>query len=343
MDQVQVQALRRASDALRIAMRPAPSNRESFSVQRLLIGLADQNYSGPDFGLLREAIGEDFIPTAPIIPMSVLTRDLTVGGNAGYLVETENQAPQSLLRTFSVVADAGVTIIDGVKGHQTFPIATVRPAITWVADESTQLSGVAATIGQVAATPKQAAALTVASGQLLRQSPYAEAFINQQLLEAAGLAVDTGVLNGSGGSGEPLGLLNTSGIGTQSGTSLALAGVVHMKKLVADSGARDAAISFIADTATRELLEQRERATGLGFIWDNGKVASQPAYATTTMPATTLVCGDFSRMAVVIWGIQLFADPFTEFRTGRVQFAVRVLMDTAVIQAGAFCAATSVT
>ena len=343
MDSVQTAALRRAADALRIAATPAKPNREPFNVARMLLALSEERFDGPEFSVLRRTLGDAFNPRAPIIPLAELTRDLTASGSGGYLVPTDTPAPQSLLRTYSVVAQAGVTILDGMVGNGTIPIVTARPTITWVPDEATPLNATAASIGSAAVTPKQAAALTVASGQLLRQSPYAEPLIRQQLLEAAGLALDTAVLAGSGADGQPLGILNTSGIGTQSGTSLAQAGVVHMKKLVADSGAQDEGMRFIGSTDARELLEKRERATGLGFIWDNGKVASLPAYATTVMPAATLLCGEFSKCLATVWGVQVLADPYSEFRTGKVQFSVRMLVDVAVAQSGAFCKSASIT
>ena len=345
MDSVQIAALRRAADALRLAMQPAPKAGPTFSLARLIGGLAAEDFSGPDFALLRAAAGDDYNPRAPIIPLSVLARDMTAAGVSGsnYLVATDNLAPQTLLRSYSVTAQAGVTVIDGLAGNATLPIVTARPTITWAPDEITQLSNTAATIAQVAVAPKHAAALTVASGQLLRQSPYAESLIREQLLEAAGLALDTAVLNGSGANGQPLGILNTTGIGSQLGTDLANPGVVAMKKLVADSGARDERMVFIGATGVRELLEKRERGSGLGFVWDNQRVASLPAYATTTMPAASLVCGEFSKALAAVWGVQVLADPYSEFRSGKVQFAVRLLVDVAVAQAAAFCKSVSIT
>jgi len=342
MDSVQTAALRRAADALHLAMQPA--QKFTLSLARLLDGLATEDFGGPDFAALRAVAGNDFNVRAPVIPLAML-RDMTVAGVSGsnYLVATDTLTPQTMLRSYSVAARAGVTILDGRAGNSTIPIVTARPTITWASDENTQLSNTAATIGSVAVAAKHGCALTVASGQLLRQSPYAESLIRGQLLEAAGLALDMAVLNGSGLAGEPLGILNTTGIGSQSGTSLAQAGVVHMKKLVADSGAQDEGITFIGSTDTRELLEKRERATGLGFIWDNQRVASLPAFATTTMPTASLLCGEFSKAVAVVWGVQVLADPYSEFRTGKVQFAVRMLVDVAMSQAAAFCKSVSVT
>jgi hypothetical protein len=116
-----------------------------------------------------------------------------------------------------------------------------------------------------------------------------------------------------------------------------------MKKLVADVGGQDEGLAFIGSTDTRDLLEKREAASGNGFLWADGKAASLRAYATAVMPAAPLLCGEWSRCTVALWGIQLLADPFTEFKTGKVQFRVSLLDDTGVSQPDAFCKSESIT
>lgn len=341
MDPLTSAAIRRAQDALKLAMQPAP-NRPEFSIARTLLGLADGRLDGYEREVLQELGGTEFDARRPIVPLALLGRDLTAAGD-GALVGVDNLRPESLLRSYSVVARAGVTIVDGLRGDATVPVATARPAITWLSAENSALSEVQPTVGSVALAPKHAAALTRASGQMLRQSPYAEGFVRRQLAEAAGIAADIAVLNGTGANGQPLGILGTSGIGSVSGTSLGLAGVAAMKAAVADAGAQDQNISFIGSTDVRETLETRERASGSGFVWDAGRVASLPAYATTTMPAATLLAGDFSRVTLGIWGLEVLADESTYFAYGAVQYRVSLLCDVGVTQPAAFCAASSIT
>ena len=121
-----------------------------------------------------------------------------------------------------------------------------------------------------------------------------------------------------------------------------------MKTSCANANARDEAIAFIATPTVRGLLEGRERGTnGDGFIWDNDRIASRPGYATTDMPAGTMVAGDWSDILLGIWGpgFELSFNPYeqTKFQQGIVQARMVVTLDVAVGHAGAFTVATSIT
>jgi hypothetical protein len=161
---------------------------------------------------------------------------------------------------------------------------------------------------------------------------------------------DTAVLNGSGVSGEPQGLLNISGLSTQTGTSLAWTGVLHMKKLAADANAADADIAFISTPAIRETLEARVRLAtyGDGFVWENDRIANCPAYATTLMPTATMLSGPMSQVVFATWGggivIELNPNDPTLFKSGVTQIAVVMSCDVGVVcPVTAFTKSTSIT
>jgi HK97 family phage major capsid protein len=48
--------------------------------------------------------------------------------------------------------------------------------------------------------------------------------VQSDLAQVVGLAVDLAVLNGSGASGQPTGIISTAGIGSVTGTSIAYRG-----------------------------------------------------------------------------------------------------------------------
>lgn len=120
-----------------------------------------------------------------------------------------------------------------------------------------------------------------------------------------------------------------------------------MKRKCADNNAPDESIAFLAPPTVRELLEARERATGSGFIWDDDKVASRPAFASTAVPSATMIAGAWPELYLGIWGdgIMVEINPYdpSGFKAGIVQARVMVSCDVAVLHPTAFCAATSVT
>lgn len=103
----------------------------------------------------------------------------------------------------------------------TIPKLTSSATGYWVSENSTIT---ASDLGfeQINLTPKTVAGRVVLSNLLLETSqPTADSIIEEDLASQLGLAVDLGVLNGSagGGAGEPVGIIQTPGIGTTS-TSL---------------------------------------------------------------------------------------------------------------------------
>jgi HK97 family phage major capsid protein len=291
-----------------------------------------------------------FDPHRLWIPLSALTRDLNVAqaGAGGYLVDMANLPARDILRPWSVVLQGGVSLVEDLTGTAVVPRTTATTTITWSANETAQATPSNPTIAQAALTPKIAIGVIQASRNFMKQAD-PEAFIRRELLRTAGTIVDIATLNGSGASGQPLGILNSPNLSTQSGTSLAWAGVLHMKKLAADANAQDGTISFIGTTAVRELLESRERATGGGtFIWQDDRIASCPAFATTVMPSATMLSGPMGEVFFGLWGggMQVEVNPFDAalFKTGAVQILVIVSCDVAIVcDRAAFTKATSIT
>ena len=322
-----------------------------FKLSRVL-GFAQEiveNLDGYEYEMLREWSGNDF-PNRLHIPWSelVATRDLNVGtaSAGGYLVATENMSAADILRPWSVTARAGITLLEGQVGQVTLPKTTAKATITWASTETTAPAASQPTVAQIAGTLKLAIGV-VQFSRLLNKQSNVEGFIRRELLRTAGTALDQAVFNGSGASGQPLGLLNTAGIGTQSGTALAHTGCVAMKTSVANANAPDESVAFIGTPTVRGLLEGRERATGLGFIWDNGVVAGARGYATTDLPAGSLVCGAWPFILVPLWGqgLMLELNPFepTLFKQGITQARVLVACDVMVTYPAAFNVASSVT
>lgn len=300
---------------------------------------------GPEAEFFQEAAslaGQRFDRNRLFIPFgSLAERDLTTN-SAASIVATSNQAARDLLRPWSVTARAGIEMETGLVGNQTIPRTTVKVTPEWLSTEGTAATPSQPTFQQIALTPNNIIGVIPFSRQLALQSN-AEAVVRRELTRTIGTGIDQAVIAGTGGK-QPLGLTNTTGINTETGTSLAQAGVVSMKRKCADANASDDGMAFLGTTAVRELLEKRERATGSGFIWDNGRVASRPAFASTDIPTATLICGQWSEIYLGIWGSGFVVeiDPMTYFKQAIIQARLIVSCDIAVRTPAAFCVAASV-
>lgn len=314
---------------------------------RLFIDLARGNLKGENSEFLQEAAKRDGVLYDPVRPY-LSFRDLTVasGSGGGFLKMTAVQESIDILRPWSVMARAGIQIEFGLVGDQVIPKVGAKTTPNWLPTESTQIAPSTPTLSQIAVSPKNVGDV-VQYSRLFSKQVNAPAFAARELLRTVGTAIDQAIINGSGTSGQPQGIISTAGVQTQSGTTLN-AGCATMKRKSAEANANDESISFLSTPAVREVLEGREKAAGGGkFVWDKDLVADRTARVTTDMPAATMICADFSLIYLGFWGNGLFLEinPFDQalFRSGGIQARVLVSCDVAVLHPPSIIVASSIT
>ena len=304
---------------------------------------------GHEYDVLRGtaiATGKFFDQHRAVVPWQAFGRAMSTlpGSKGGYLTGSEVAEPVDVLRSWSVAVSAGMMLMPGLVSNVTIPTGKTATTASWLA-EGAAPSESPPTVGATSLTPHTGIALIKIPLQLLRQGEAAEPFVRQMLMGAAGELIDAAVFGGAGGV-QPLGLVNTPGIGTQAGASLAHAGVLAMRKAVLAAGAREENIICMAAPAVQELLGARERASGGGrFLWDDQGILGRPAYATKTAPASTLIMGDLSQAVLGIWGagMRIDIDPSQDFNIGGMVVRVLMFVDVGFPQPSAFCLATNVT
>jgi HK97 family phage major capsid protein len=294
--------------------------------------------------------GTEHDPHRVVIPFGALAgrRDMTVASEGAYIVGTANAVePFDVLRPYSTTAQAGVTVVSGLRENLTIPRISGAATAAWIPEDGvTQYTASQATIGSTSLMPKVCAVTVSFSHQFQRQAPAVEMLLRQQLLGAVGELLDGAFLTGSGNSGQPLGLLATANINTATGTSLALAGLLEMREEVIAAGGREENLRWIGASTVQELLGVRERvANGGRMLWDDNGILGRPAHATRLAPAATLVCGDFTRAIVGLWGVgvRVEIDPYSAFTTGVLSARVVLDVDFAFPQPAAFSVAASIT
>lgn len=293
--------------------------------------------------------GETFDGHRLMIPFGALaTRDLTAASAAagGYLVSTATAEPVDVLRPWSVVASAGITMLPGLRENISLPRTNTAPVAGWLSTEATNAPDSQPVTGQAVMTSKTAAVYLEFSRQWALQAEAGEILLRQQLLGAVGQLIDETFFTGTGAAGQPTGLLNTVGIGTQSGTSLAHAGILAMRSAVLTAGAQEDRLRWVGTPAVQATLGARERATGGGrFLWDGDGIIGRPASATKTAPASALICGDFSQAYMGLWGsaIRVEVNPYQNFTAAILSARVMLTCDFAFPVPAAFCVASSIT
>jgi HK97 family phage major capsid protein len=333
----------------------ARGHREEVPLQSLILSAAEHRVAS-DFPQLHEAsqryaeqLGRPATPGCIYIQHRALTAGVASAG--GYLkgLEVPGVFGESGLDP-DLADELGVEKVP-MQGDGAFAKMSTGFTTAWLANETSQISESTPVIGSVASTPKRVGGYFEISRQLLMQtSPAASALIVRELVRQVRHAIVVALFNGSGAGGQPTGIINTSGVGNQSGTSLAWAGIIEMMRLCEATGPLTATRGvFLLDPASAKLMRTRERATGAGLILNDDKIGPYRAIVTNTMPASSVLFGDWSQVVVPTWGVlEIGADPYMAnggagFRAGIVGVRCFAHVDVAVLRPGGFAKSTSVT
>lgn len=259
---------------------------------------------------------------------NVMRRDMDVAGTSGsqYLVGTDNMPGSfiDLLRNTSVALRMGVRRMAGLVGNVTIPKMTAGNTAYWLSDETTQITESQPTIGQLSLAPKNVAAMTELSHQLMQQStPDAEQLVLDSIARDIALAVDVGVIRGSGASGQPQGIVGTSGVGTFTGASLATPGVLNAQADVAAANALNPGCGYVTTPTVASLLMDRPELTSTGTtpLWTGsmleGSLKGFRAMSSNQMAAATMLFGWWDSVILAEWGVlELMTNPYSDFTRG---------------------------
>lgn len=252
-----------------------------------------------------------------------------------------------VLRNSSSVMQAGARMLTGLSGDVAIPKKATAASAAWIATEGGAATESEMTTTSVSMVPRQLAAFTDITRQLRQQSSLdAEALVRDDLAQSLALAVDLAALQGSGSSGQPTGIKNTSGINTVDfGTSPILvpsyAKVVDMETAVAEDNALVGNLAYILPAAMYGGLKTTEKATNTAqfVVEPGGTINGYRAIVSNQCTAGDMFFGNFSDLLVGMWGagVDITVDPFSLSTTGSVRIVAFQTIDVAVRNAVSFC------
>lgn len=305
------------------------------------------------------------------------TSGATTGGN---LVQTDLMADDFIeaLRNSSVMMSLGVKALPGLVGDVAIPRRSGVAATYYLSSQTTAITQAESTFDQVTMTPKNLAALSKYSRQtLLQATPGIEELIRTDLTDGLNTAVDLGILNGSGSSGQPTGILNTSGIGSvaigTNGGAITIETLVDLEEQVLiDNGNVSDSMAYVTNAkvlAELKKLRAGGSASGDGsFLFNTdisgigrgptpGAVNGYPLAVTNQVPSnltkgsSSSVCsavliGDFSQATVGFYGAGLeitVGEDSDDFSKALTSVRGIISYDVAVRHAESFAACLDVT
>ena len=248
----------------------------------------------------------------------------------------------------------------------------------WLANETTAITQSESTFDQITLSPKNYGVLSKYSRQtLLQATPGIEELIRRDLTKTVNIGVDLAVLNGSGSSGQPTGILQTSGIGSvaggTNGAAITLENIIKLEEEVLVDNAGGDNMGYVTNAKVLSALKQLRAggsAAGNGsFLWNtdlsgigrgatpgviNGyrvgvsnQVPSNLTKGSTSGECSAVLFGDYSQALVGFWGsgmeLAVSDSDGSDFTKALTSVRAITTLDVAVRQASAFAAILDVT
>lgn len=327
----------------------ATEERSSYSITAGIRAMLTGDWSSREAGLVRELSREveksgiaKTTERSFFVPFSALggqratyvTSGATTGGN---LVATDLLADEFIefLRNNALMLQLGVRTMPGLVGNVAIPRRSGVASTYYLSTQTTAITQSESTFDQVTMSPKNLAALSKYSRQtLLQGTPGIEQLVRRDLTDGINLAIDLGILNGSGSSGQPTGIMQTSGIGSvamgTNGGAITVEKVVDLESAVMQAnGVINASnVAYLTNykvSAALKKLRAGGSTTGDGPFLVNDQLNAigrgptpanlngYPLALTNQVPSnltkgsssgvcSALVMGDFSQAMVGFWG-----------------------------------------
>jgi len=395
IDEARIAVLDKISAKPVETVKPVEMNQNDvcrFSITAGIRAALSGDWSSYEAGLVREMSAEvqksmGRAPSAErafFVPFNALTRATYVTSGAstgGNLVQTDllDQDFIEFLRNRSVMLAAGVRTMPGLQGNVAIPRRSGVASTYYLSSQTTAITQSESTFDQVTLSPKNLAALSKYSRQTLLQStPGIEQLVRSDLIDGINIAMDLGILNGSGSSGQPTGIMGTSGIGSvaigTNGGAITLETLVNLEtELTIDNVPVDRnTVSYITNAKVmgnlKKLRAGGSTSTDGPFLVNDNLLAigrggtpsivnGYPIYVTNQVPSTltkgstsgtcsAVLIGDYSQAMVGMWGNGLeitVGEDSDDFSKALTSVRGIVAYDVAVRDPKAFAACLDVT
>lgn len=282
---------------------------------------------------------------AAIIGAQIRALNANSPAAGGFLIGTDllSGSMIDLLRNKTMVAALGATSLSGLQGDIAIPKVAGGATAYWLSESGT---GTASdqSFGQLGLTPKRLFGATAYTKQLLAQASIdVEGFVRNDLMTVLALEKDRAAINGLGAAGEPLGLLNTTGINTVTFSAAPTwAKVVQFETEVATDNADYGTMALLTTPAVRGKFKTTAKVSGQAiFLWENGQVNGYRAEVTNQVPSDKVIFANWSNLLLADWdGMDVVVDPYTLASTGQVKITIQLLTDVAVRHPVSFCVST---
>jgi len=290
----------------------------------------------------------------------VVTTALPAAGPGGNLIPTDYRPDLFIdrLRNASRVRSLGATVLSGLTGNVLIPRRKASVVAGWVAENS-PLSVSDPQFDGVTLTPKHAGVITEWSRNMIMQaSPDVEQLCRDDMSKTLAELLDVAAIAGTGTNNQPLGVLNTPGIGKvaigTNGGTLTYDAVADLVGQVDDANADGGSMGFLTNTKVRrqvaKLKDTAGNPLGLPVIFQGGTTTFTNTVAATGTKGTgtnlsPLIYGNWSDLLIGVWSeLDILVNPYesTAYSKGNVSIRAMMTVDLAVRHPESFAAITDI-
>ena len=275
-----------------------------------------------------------------------------VHGAGGALVGTDLMGSSliDLLRNAMFVMQMGARSLTGLVGDVAIPRQTGGATAYWLG-QGAALTRTQQVVDQLALTPHRLAAATAYDKQLLAQSSTSvEAFVREDLTAILALEKDRVALDGDGTAGEPLGIIQTTGLSTPVTFATAakplFTDYIQFETNLAANNADRGRLGYLVTPAVRGFSKGNAKINGSGtggMVWENDMVNGYPAKSTNQVPSgNSVVFGRWDDLIIADWdGLDVVVDPFSLSLNGQISVVIQTLTDVGIRHTKSFAKAAN--
>jgi HK97 family phage major capsid protein len=314
-------------------------------------------------------------PRGFVVPWEVLgvnraaaTPGQVVGtfGDGGALVGSDRLDAQfiDLIRNRSAFLNTGLTMLSGLEGNVEIP-KKLTSSLYYFVGENVDVPNSKLTFGLVNMIPRTIGVrVPISRRMLIQASPDVDNLVRLDMAESVALGMDYSIGYGTGSNGQPLGIINNTGLGSvtfaagaekkfpasvggDGSTNLKCGDwgeYVDLETAIAVNNLDSASMTYVMNSVMRGALKQTLRASAAGsdyIMTDAGQVNGYPTVISNQMQQNDVLFGNFADCVVGMWsGLDLTFDNLTQAASGQVILTVHQDFDVALRRPQSFALGT---
>jgi HK97 family phage major capsid protein len=286
-----------------------------------------------------------------------------VFGDGGALVGSNRLDAQfiDLIRNRSAFLNSGLTMLSGLEGNVEIP-KKLGSSTYYFVGENVDVTTSKLGFGLVNMVPRTIGVrVPISRRMMIQASPDVENLVRLDMAESVALGMDSTIGYGTGSNGQPLGIINTTGIGSVTldggadkafpanlGSGTHDCGVwgnyVDLETALAANNLDAGSMRYIMNSVVKGALKQTLRASAAGsdyIMTDAGEVNGYSVVVSNQMQTNDVLFGNYADCVVGMWsGLDVVIDPYTQSASGQVILTVHQDFDVAVRRPQSFALGT---